>query len=114
MIKIEAVIRSTKFHEVQHALHDIGIPTFSAFDVKLTGLHKGHTTGGRPGTFRSSDLIAKTNITVICAENEESKIIQAITESARTGDKGDGLISVYPIHSLIKIRNGKTGEAAVK
>ena len=114
MIKIEAVIRSTKFHEVQHALHDIGIPTFSAFDVKLTGLHKGHTTGGRPGTFRSSDLIAKTNITVICAENEESKIIQAITEAARTGDKGDGLISVYPIHSLIKIRNGKTGEAAVK
>ncbi len=114
MIKIEAVIRSTKFHEVQHALHDIGIPTFSAFDVKLTGLHKGHTTGGRPGTFRSSDLIAKTNITVICAESEESKIIQAITEAARTGDKGDGLISVYPIHSLIKIRNGKTGEAAVK
>ncbi len=114
MIKIEAVIRSTKFHEVQHALHDIGIPTCSAFDVKLTGLHKGHTTGGRPGTFRSSDLIAKTNITVICAESEESKIIQAITEAARTGDKGDGLISVYPIHSLIKIRNGKTGEAAVK
>ncbi len=114
MIKIEAVVRSTKFHEVQHALHDIGIPTFSAFDVKLTGLHKGHTTGGRPGTFRSSDLIAKTNITVICAENEESKIIQAITDAARTGEKGDGLISVYPIHSLIKIRDGKTGEAAVK
>ncbi len=114
MIKIEAVVRSTKFHEVQHALHEAGIPTFSAYDIKLTGLHKGHTSGGRPGTFRSSDLIAKTNITVICAENEESKIIQAITESARTGDKGDGLISVYPIHSLIKIRNGKTGEAAVK
>ena len=114
MIKIEAVVRSTKFHEVQHALHEAGVPTFSAYDIKLTGLHKGHTTGGRPGTFRSSDLIAKTNITVICAESEESKIIQAITEAARTGDKGDGLISVYPIHSLIKIRNGKTGEAAVK
>jgi len=114
MIKIEAVVRSTKFHEVQHALHEAGVPTFSAYDIKLTGLHKGHTTSGRPGTFRSSDLIAKTNITVICSENEESKIIQAITESARTGDKGDGLISVYPIHSLIKIRNGKTGEAAVK
>ncbi len=114
MIKIEAVVRSTKFHEVQHALHAAGIPTFSAYDIKLTGLHKGHTSGGRPGTFRSSDLIAKTNITVICAEDEESKIIKAITDSARTGDKGDGLISVYPIHSLIKIRNGKTGEAAVK
>ncbi len=114
MIKIEAVIRSTKFHEVQHALHDIGIPTFSAFDVKLTGLHKSHSTGGRPGTFRSSDLIAKTNITVICSEDEESKIIKAITDAARTGDRGDGLISVYPIHSLIKIRDGKTGEAAVK
>ena len=114
MIKIEAVVRSTKFHEVQHALNDAGIPTFSAYDIKLTGLHKGHSIGGRPGTFRSSDLIAKTNITVMCAENEESKIIQAITDAARTGEKGDGLISVYPIHSLIKIRDGKTGEAAIK
>ena len=114
MIKIEAVVRSTKFHEVQHALHEAGVPTFSAYDIKLTGLHKGHTTGGRPGTFRSSDLIAKTNITVICSEDEESKIIKAITDAARTGDRGDGLISVYPINSLIKIRDGKTGEAAVK
>ena len=114
MIKIEAVIRSTQFHVVQEALHGIGIMTFSAYDIKLTGLHRGHSTGGRPGTFRASDLIAKTNVTVICAENEESKIIQTITEAARTGEKGDGLISVYPIHSLIKIRDGKTGEAAIK
>ena len=114
MIKIEAVIRSTKFYNVQEALHDVGIMTFSAYDIKLTGLHKGHTTSGRPGSFKASDLIAKTNIIVICAEDEEKKIIDAITEAARTGDKGDGLISVYPIHSLIKIRNGKTGEAAIK
>ena len=115
MIKIEAVVRSTKFHQVQHALSEIGIDTFSAYDIKLAGLHKGHAiTGGRPGTFKASELIAKTNVVVICAEREKDQVIKAITDAAKTGQKGDGLISVYPIESLSKIRNGATGEAAIR
>ena len=115
MLKIEAVVRSTRFHLVQDALADVGIRTFSAYDIKLTGLHKGHTSsGGRPGTFKSSELIAKTNIVVLCHERDKDKIINAITGAAKTGQKGDGLISVYKIDNLVKIRNGATEEAALK
>jgi len=115
MIKIEAVIRSTKFHLVQHALADIGILTFSAYDIKLAGLHRGHSTvGGRPGSFKASDLIAKTNIVVLCHDREKEGIIKAIVDAAKTGQRGDGLISVYPIGSLTKIRNGATDEQALR
>jgi nitrogen regulatory protein PII len=114
MLKIEAVIRSTRFHDVQHALADIGIETFSAYDIKLTGLHKGHSVGGRPGSFKTSDLIAKTNVVVLCHEREKDKIINALVEASKTGQKGDGLISVYKIDNLVKIRNGATEEAALK
>ncbi len=115
MIKIEAVIRSTKFHQVQHALSDIGINTFSAYDIKLAGLYKGHVfSGGRPGSFKASELIAKTNMVIICNEREKEGVIKVILESAKTGQKGDGLISVYPIQSLTKIRNGAIGEAAIR
>ena len=114
MLKIEAVIRSTRFHDVQHALADIGIETFSAYDIKLTGLHKGHSVGGRPGSFKTSDLIAKTNVVVLCHEREKDTIINALVEASKTGQKGDGLISVYKIDNLIKIRNGATEEAALK
>ncbi len=115
MLKIEAVIRSTRFHYVQHSLTQIGIPTFSAYDVKLTGLHKEHVGGGgRPGSFKASDLIAKTNIVVICHERQKDQVINAITKASKTGQKGDGLISVYKIDNLIKIRNGAIEEAALK
>jgi len=114
MLKIEAVIRSTRFHDVQHALSDIGIETFSAYDIKLTGLHKGHSVGGRPGSFKASDLIAKTNVVVLCHEREKENIIKTITEASKTGQRGDGLISVYKIENLIKIRNGSTEEAALR
>ncbi len=114
MLKIEAVIRSTRFHDVQHALADIGIETFSAYDIKLTGLHKGHSVGGRPGSFKTSDLIAKTNVVVLCHEREKDKIMNALIEASKTGQRGDGLISVYKIDNLVKIRNGATEEAALK
>ena len=114
MLKIEAVIRSTRFHDVQHALSDIGIETFSAYDIKLTGLHKGHSVGGRPGSFKASDLIAKTNVVVLCHERDKEKISKAIINASKTGMKGDGLVSVYKIENLTKIRNGSTEEAALR
>ncbi len=115
MLKIEAVIRSTRFHNVQDSLADVGVRTFSAYDIKLTGLHKGHTTsGGRPGSFKASDLIAKTNIVVLCHEKDKDKIINAIIEASKTGQRGDGVISVYKIDNLIKIRNGAIEEAALR
>ncbi len=115
MLKIEAVVRSTRFHDVQDSLSKAGVGTFSAYDIKLTGLHKSRTTsGGRPGSFRTSDLIAKTNIVVICHEKDKDKIIDAITKASKTGERGDGLISVYKIDNLIKIRNGAIEEAALR
>ena len=114
MIKIEAVVRNNKLHAVQDALLDIGVSTYSAYEIKLAGIHKGHTsTGGRPGTFKASDLIAKTNIVVFCNEKDEEKIISTISAAAKTGQKGDGLISVYSVDKLQKIRNGATGESAI-
>ena len=115
MLKVEAVVRSTRFQTVQDALAEAGVETFSAYDIKLTGLHKGHaTSGGRPGSFKASDLIAKTNIVVLCHEREKDKIVDAIVSAAKTGQKGDGLISVYKIDNLMKIRNGATEEAALR
>jgi nitrogen regulatory protein PII len=31
MMKIEAIIRSSSLHEIQDALAEVGIPTFSAY-----------------------------------------------------------------------------------
>ena len=43
MIKIEAIIRSSSFYEIQKALIEIGILTFSAYQVQITGIHQAHS-----------------------------------------------------------------------
>lgn len=45
MLKVEEIIRSSKLYDVQRALADLGIPTFSSYEVKLSGILKGILDG---------------------------------------------------------------------
>jgi len=109
-MKIEAVIRSSTLHDVQDSLANIGIPTFSAYQVQITGVHKGHE-GWRNKT---SDFIPKYKIEILCSEEDTDKIVDTIQNSAKTGEKGDGVVFAYNIEKLVKIRNGETGKDAIK
>jgi len=109
MIKIEAVVRNSVLHEIQDELAKIGITTFSSYQVQITGIHKGHE-GLRNKT---SDFIPKTKIEILCADENEEKIVDTIQKSASTGEKGDGVIFTYNITKLVKIKNAQTGANAL-
>jgi len=79
MIKIEAVVRNSVLHEIQDALAVIGIPTFSAYLVQITGIHRGHE-GLRNKT---SDFIPKTKIEILCTDKNEEKIVNTIQKAAK-------------------------------
>ena len=105
MMKIEAIVRSSALHEIQDALAKVGIPTFSSYQVQITGIHKAHE-GWRNKT---SDFIPKAKIEILCTDENEQKIIDTIQKTASTGEKGDGVVFTYNIDKLVKIRNGETG-----
>ena len=109
MQKVEAIIRSSSLHDIQNALADIGIPTFSAYQVQITGIHKGHQ-GWRN---KSSDFIPKAKIEILCSDKDEERIVDTIQKTANTGEKGDGVVFSYNIDRLIKIRNGQSGAEAL-
>ena len=110
MKKIEAVVRTIKIHDIQHELLEIGIPTFSIYQVQITGIHKGHE-GLRNKT---SDYIPKLKIEILCADKDEEKVIDAIQKSGQSGEKGDGVIFSYDINKLVKIRTAETGDVALQ
>ena len=110
MKKIEAIIRSSVLHEIQKHLQMDGIPTFSVYQVQITGIHKSHE-GLKSKT---SDLIPKVKIEILCTDKDEEKIISIIQKSARTGEKGDGVIFTYKIDNLVKIRTGEKDISALK
>jgi len=108
--KIEAVVRTIKIHEIQHQLIKIGIPTFSIYQVQITGIHKGHE--GLKN--KTSDYIPKLKIEILCADKDEDKVINAIQKAGQSGEKGDGVIFTYDINKLVKIRTAEIGENALQ
>ncbi len=109
MIKVEAIVRNSVLHEIQDELAEIGIPTFSAYQVQITGLHRGH--GGLRN--KSSDFIPKTKIEILCANKDEEKILDTIQKAASTGEKGDGVVFTYNVNKIIKIKDKQTDEDAL-
>ena len=41
------------------------------------------------------------------------KVIKVITDAARTGNIGDGKVWATPVDSVVRVRTGESGEAAV-
>jgi nitrogen regulatory protein P-II 1 len=84
----------------------------------IGGEHKGrgHQLGIRE-SYRGSnyciDLIPKTRIELIVNDEELEDAIDAIVESARTGEIGDGKIFVSDVLEVVRIRTGERGSKAV-
>lgn len=113
MKKIDAIIRNTKFYAVKDALDEAGIKGMTVYEIKGVGSQKGEVSGGRPGTFKNTELIPKTKIEIVCSDEDAEKIIAAITSSAQTGSVGDGKIFVSTVDDVIRIRTGEKGASAV-
>jgi len=109
MIKIEAIVRNSVLHEIQDELAEIGIPTFSAYQVQITGIHRAHE--GLKN--KTSDFIPKTKIEILCGDKDEEKILNTIQKAASTGEKGDGVVFTYNVNKIIKIKDKQTDEDAI-
>jgi nitrogen regulatory protein P-II 1 len=95
--------------EIKGMLAKNGIPTFSIYQVQITGLHKAHK-GWRNKT---SDFIPKSKLEILCPDNVGDEIVKLIQETARTGDKGDGIVYFYKIDKLVKIKTGDIDDQAL-
>ena len=113
MKKIEALVRNSKLYSVKDALENVGIKGMTVYEVKGLGIQKGVASGGRPGSASGSELNPKTKIEIVCDDNDVTKIMDAIAESAKTGNVGDGKIFVYTIDDSMRIRTGERGSDAV-
>ena len=112
MIKIEAIIRTSKLDEVKDALHEVGIEGMTVLEVRGHGRQKGHTEFYR-GHEYTVDLIPKTKLELVLQDALVDKAVQAIMKGGRTGKIGDGKIFVSRVDDVIRIRNEERGESAL-
>jgi nitrogen regulatory protein P-II 1 len=112
MIKIEAIIQTSKLDAVKDALHEVGVVGMTVLEARGHGRQKGHTEFYR-GREYTVDLIPKIKLEMVLPDEMVEKTVQAITSAARTGKIGDGKIFLSRIDDAIRIRNDERGDGAL-
>ena len=112
MKKIEALIRHYKLDDVKEALSQRGVKGITVTEVRGFGRQKGHTERYR-GAEYAVDFVPKIKIEVVVTDDELTGAIDAIMQTARTGEVGDGKIFVSDLSAVIRIRTGEHGDSAV-
>jgi len=110
--KIEAIIREEKLNNVKNALREIGILGMNIHEIRGQGRQGGVELTGRTGTYRV-DLLPKIQVNIILSDHNVEKTVETIREAAQTGNTGDGVIFIYPVEDVIRIRTGERGRNAL-
>jgi nitrogen regulatory protein P-II 2 len=109
---VSAIIKPFKLDDVREALGDIGVSGITVTEVKGFGRQKGHTELYR-GAEYVVDFLPKIKVEIAVDDGMVDKVIEAITNAARTGKIGDGKIFVFDLQQVIRIRTGETGSDAL-
>jgi nitrogen regulatory protein P-II 1 len=109
---VTAIIKPQKLDDVKEALIAAGITGMTISEAKGFGRQLGLTEVYRGAQYKV-DLIPKIRLEVLVTAATADKAIKVITEAARTGNIGDGKVWATPVDSVVRVRTGESGEAAV-
>lgn len=108
MKKIEAIIKPLRLEIVKQALIDIDVKGMTISEVRGFGKQKGQKEIFR-GAEYTIDFLPKIKLEIVANNKDVDNILKIITETARTGNIGDGKIFIYDIEDTIRIRTGEKG-----
>ncbi|AIS31478.1 MULTISPECIES: P-II family nitrogen regulator [Methanobacterium] len=112
MKEIVAIIRPNKLDEVKDALEELGCHGMTVTEVKGRGRQLGITESYRGSDYRI-DMLPKTRLEIVVADEQVDNVIDKIVKTAQTGDIGDGKIFISPVEEVVRIRTGERGNEAV-
>ena len=111
MKKVEAIIRKSKFDDVKKALHQVEVNFFSYWDVTGVGNEKqGHVYRGI--SYSTTD-IQRRYLEIVISDEFLERTVNAVLESAFTGNVGDGKIFVSDVLEAYRIRTKESGHAGI-
>ncbi len=110
--KIEAIIREEALDPVRDALAAIGIVGMNVFEIRGRGRHGGREHSTRY-TYRHKDMLPKVQLNIILSERNVEPTVEAIVKAARTDKEGDGIIFIYPVEDVVRVRTGERGTTAL-
>lgn len=113
MKEIRAIIQPHMLSRVREGLEELS--HFPGMTVtKCRGLGRGRGQGG--SFVQTEDELQyhdRECLIIVCSDEQCSEIVDIIASKARTGNPGDGIISLCEVAAVTRIRTGQTGSDAV-
>lgn len=109
---VTAYLRVNKLEDVKNALENAGIFGMSVESVRGYGRQMGRTDKYRGSTY-AVNLLPKVKLEVAIVDQDLEAAIEAISNTCRTGEVGDGKIFISDLEDAIRIRTGEQGSAAL-
>ena len=109
---ITAIIKPFKLDEVKSALRAAGVEGMTVSEVRGFGRQGGHTETYRGAEYQI-DFVPKVKLEIVTDDERVETLVDLLTEAARSGKIGDGKVWVTAVETLVRIRTGESGPAAV-
>ena len=109
---VTAIVKPFKLDDVKGVLHELGVAGMTVSEVQGHGRQRGHTEVYR-GAEYVVDFVPKVRVEVVVADDMADRVVDAIVETARTGQIGDGKVWTTAIEELVRIRTGERGPDAL-
>ncbi|MXU64871.1 P-II family nitrogen regulator [Oceanomicrobium pacificus] len=107
-----AVIKPFKLEEVREALTGIGVQGLMVSEVKGYGRQSGHTEIYR-GAEYVVNFVPKIKLEMVVSDGDAAKVVDTLSETAKTGKIGDGKVFVLDVEQAVRVRTGETGDEAL-
>jgi len=109
---ITAILKPFKLDDVKEALKTAGVVGITVTEARGFGRQGGHTETYRGAEYQI-EFVPKVKLEILATDGDVDRIVDVITDAARTGKIGDGKIWVSPIETVVRIRTGEVGETAI-
>lgn len=109
---VSAIIKPVRLDAVKAALAQAGVHGMTLSSVRGFGHENGHQEIYRAARY-NDDLIVRTRVDVIVADQDADTVADVIVSAAKTGEVGDGFVLVTPLDRVIRINTGAEGEKSL-
>jgi nitrogen regulatory protein P-II 1 len=109
MKRVICFLRPHRLEPVKSAVAALGVSGLTVSDVRGTG-------NSPVGGLLLGSVVAlpiRSRLEAVVPDALVEPVIEAILESAHSGEAGDGKIFVEPILDAVRVRTGERGESAV-
>ena len=107
-----AVIQPHRLDAVRAALSGVGVQGLTVSEVRGFGRQKGQTEIYR-GAEYTMHYVPKVKLEIAVDDAICDRVVDAISQAARSGRIGDGKIFVLPLEGAMRVRTGEMGADAL-